>query len=239
MPQYLLLRAITDEQARALRDGVISTDDLINPSAPAGIRYEGLSVVGCTIAILATFMVGPYLGDRFGWPAFVATMIAGLLVTILMMAIQQRLNSRPTAPPEEIDPKFIVPDDREFGSEYWDALHFALSGRTLDQTANSGTDQPWQPLEFLMRSGEDLPSGHVEECESIISHAEVLKIDKALCELPSGDIEKRVANLTDEIPGADWTDSENRARLRDDLERLKQFVNRSAADGRLLLTSIG
>ncbi len=239
MSQYLLLRAITEEQARALREGEISTDDLINPSSPAGIRYEGLSVVGCTIAILATFMVGPYLGDRFGWPAFLATMIAGLLVTILMMGIQQRLNSRPSAPPKEIDPKLIVPDDREFGSHYWDALHFVLSGRTLDQTAKSESDQPWQPLEFLMRAGEDLPSGHIEECESIVSHAEVLRINTALRETSPDDLEKRFAALTDDIPGADWSDGSNRAQLRDDVERLRQFVDRSTADGRLLLTSIG
>ncbi|MGE3314715.1 MAG: DUF1877 family protein [Planctomycetaceae bacterium] len=240
MSQYLLLRAITDEQANALREGEISTDDLVNPGEPIRDRYEGLIVVGCTIAILATFLVGPFLGDRFGWPAFLASAAAGLILTMILAAVQERLASRPTRTPsdEPIDPLLVVPEEREFRSEFWDGLHFVLSGKTLKQSVDN-RDQPPRPVEFLLRAGEDLPGGHLEECESIVTPAEIALIHSALQTLPSADLENHFASLGPEVPGADWSHPSNRDRLRDDLVGLLQFIDRTATDGRSLLTSIG
>jgi Domain of unknown function (DUF1877) len=151
MSMSLVLQAVSDEQAALLRDGSISSNDLITPRS---ISYDGSGDVthlgcGCVLTVMTLLLIVLPAWQLFG--RNVALLVGAVFeVLVIAFAIQLRSLSRRKVDINTFDPTLILSDEDELCLYDWHSLHFLLTGSGWEGESPSG---------FLVHGGELLPAG--------------------------------------------------------------------------------
>lgn len=145
----LYLHAVSDEQVALLRDGSISSNDLITSRAAS---YDGAGDAthlgcGCIFTVMTLFMIVIPTWQLFGQS--VALVVGAVLeVMVIASALQLRSHLRQKLDTTNIASALILLDEDDLCLNHWHSLHFLLTGSDWEGE---------MPNSFLVHGGDLLP----------------------------------------------------------------------------------
>jgi hypothetical protein len=144
-----MLRAVSDEQAAALREGKFFPKNLISPEKASSDGKGDITHLGCGCGLMMLalmFLVLPVFARLGGKAAIVAACFAAILSFGVAWDIRRK--SRRKVDLKKLDPLTVIPDDCELCLNDWHGLHFLLTGTEWDGDS---------PENFLIHGGDALP----------------------------------------------------------------------------------